>query len=165
MMNGNENLSSGLLTENGLSDEALAELRKQQARSLVLSEKRKAGRIRAICIGAWALTLIVMFAAMAMSTLFLLGTSGSQIPRLMAMSASMLAMFGVLAFLIAVVSSVAWYFSARTASLAAIDARLGQLEAILKAEADRAHRDGGQAAREQEGKGPGPGASAGEDQR
>ena len=164
-MNSNEDFSRELLSQNGLSDEALEELRKQQARSLVLSEKRKVGRIRMICIGAWALTLIVMFAAMAMSTLFLLGAPGSQIPRLMAMSASMLGMFGVLAFLVAVVSSVAWYFSARTASLSAIDARLGQLEAILKAEADKAIRERGQAAGEQNVREPDPGAPAGEDQR
>jgi hypothetical protein len=106
-----------------------------------------------------------MFAAMAMSTLFLIGTPGSQIPRLMAMSASLLGMFGVLAFLVAVVSSVAWYFSARTASLSAIDARLGQLEAILRAEAAKTLRERAQAVEEQNGQGPGLGATAGEDQR
>jgi len=139
-MNGSDDLSSELLNQNGLSDEVAQEIRRQQARSLVLAEKRKAGRIRTICIGSWALTVVVMFSSMALATLFLFMRPSPETPRLMVMAASMLGMFGMVAFVAAIVSSVAWYFSARTASLTAIDARLGDLETILRAEAEKARQ-------------------------
>ena len=55
-------------------------------------------------------------------------------------AASLLGIMGIAGFLVAVVSSVAWYFRARTAGLTAIDARLADLEAILKAEAEKARQ-------------------------
>ena len=139
-MNGSEDFSRELMNQNGVSGDAVQEIRRQRARSLVLAEKRKVGRIRMICIGAWALTVVVIFSSMAMATLFLFGVQESETPRLMLLSATMLGMFGMVGFVVAIVSSVAWYFSARTAGLTAIDARLGELEAILRAEAEKAQR-------------------------
>jgi hypothetical protein len=144
-MSSDENLSRELMDQNGLADEALAEIRKQQARSVVLAEKRKVGRIRALCIAAWALTAMVIFASMALSVLLFSTPPSPDVPRLVAFSASMLGMFGMVAFVVAIVTSVAWYFSARTASLKAIDVRLGQLEAILRAEADKSRPEGARA--------------------
>ena len=140
-MNGSEDLSRELLKQNGLSDEVAQEVRRQQARNLVLAEKRKVGRIRALCIGAWALTVVVIFTSMAMATLFLLGVRSGETPMaLMVLSASMLGILGMVGFLVAVVSSVAWYFRARTAGLTAIDARLSELETILRAEAEKSRQ-------------------------
>jgi hypothetical protein len=145
MMKGDEDFSKELMNQNGLSDEALEEMRKQQARSVVLAEKRKVGRIRALCMGAWAMTAMVIFASMALSVLLFTTPPSPDMPRLIAFAASMLGMFGMVAFVVAIVSSVAWYFRARTASLTAIDARLGHLEAILQAEANKARAEGGEA--------------------
>jgi len=146
-MNGSENFSRELMSQNGVSDEALQEIRRQRARSLVHSEKRRVGRIRTICISAWALMVVVMFASMALATLFMFTRPSPEAPRLMAMAATTLMMFGMVAFVVAIVSSVAWYFSARTASLTAIDARLGELETILRAEAEKARQDSGEVGR------------------
>ena len=141
-MNGSADFSRAAMNQNGISDEAVQEIRRQQARSLVLTEKRKVGRIRAICIGAWALTVVVIFSSMALATLFLFARQDAEISmRLIALAASLLGMFGMLGFLVAVISSVAWYFSARTAGLTAIDARLGELETILRAEAEQARQE------------------------
>ncbi len=141
-MNGSDDLSRELMNQNGISDEAVQEIRRQQARSLVLAEKRKVGRIRMICIGAWALTVVVIFSSMALATLFLFARQDAEIPmRLIALAASLLGMFVMVGFLVAVVSSVAWYFSARTAGLTAIDARLGELETILRAEAEKTRKE------------------------
>ena len=141
-MNKSENFSRELMNQNGLSDEAAQEMRRQRARSLVLAEKRKVGRIRVICIGAWALTVVVIFTSMGMATLFLfMARSGETPMTLMVLSASVLGILGIVGFMVAVVSSVAWYFRARTAGLTAIDARLGELETILRAEAEKARRE------------------------
>jgi len=141
-MNGSDDFSRELMNQNGISDEAAQEIRRQQARSLVLAERRKVGRIRMICIGAWALTVVVIFSSMALATLFLFARQDAEISmRLIALAASLLGMFGMLGFLVAVISSVAWYFSARTAGLTAIDARLGELETILRAEAEQARQE------------------------
>ena len=141
-MNKSENFSRELMNQNGLSDEAAQEMRRQQARSLVFAEKRKVGRIRMICIGAWALTVVVIFTSMAMATIFLFMTRSGETPMtLMVLSASMLGILGIVGFMVAVASSVAWYFRARTAGLTAIDARLGELETILRAEAEKARRE------------------------
>ena len=150
-MNTSDDFSSELMNQNGLSDEALKEMRRQQSRSLVLAEKRKVGRIRMICIGAWALTVFVIFSSMGLATLFLFMRPSPDIPRLSVLAVSMLGMMGMVTFLVAIVSSVAWYFSARTASLTAIDARLGQLETILKAEAEKARQENEQAGGNLEG--------------
>ena len=141
-MNGSDDFSRELMNQNGISDEADQEIRRQQARSLVLTEKRKVGRIRAICIGAWALTVLVLFSSMALATLTLFARQDGEISmRLIVLAASLLGMFGMVGFLVAIVSSVAWYFSARTAGLTAIDARLGELETILRAEAEKTRKE------------------------
>ncbi len=141
-MNGSDDLSRDLMNQNGISDEAVQEIRRQQARSLVLAEKRKVGRIRMICIGAWALTVVVIFSSMALATLTLFARQDGEISmRLIVLAASLLGMFGMVGFLVAIVSSVAWYFSARTAGLTAIDARLGELETILRAEAEKTRKE------------------------
>jgi hypothetical protein len=54
-------------------------------------------------------------------------------------------------FLVAIVSSVAWYFSARTASLTAIDARLGELETILRTEAEKERQENEEVGEAREG--------------
>jgi hypothetical protein len=141
-MNGSDDFSRQLLNQNGVSEEAVQEIRRQQARSLVLAEKRKVGRIRMICIGAWALTVVVIFASMGLATLFLfIARTGDRPMALMVLAASMLGVLGIVGFMVAVVSSVAWYFRARTAGLTAIDARLSELETILRAEAERARQE------------------------
>ena len=141
-MNGSDDFSRELMNQNGISDEAAQEIRRQQARSLVLAERRKVGRIRMICIGAWALTVVVIFSSMALATLTLFARQDGEISmRLIVLAASLLGMIGMVGFLVAIVSSVAWYFSARTASLTAIDARLGELETILRAEAEKARQE------------------------
>jgi len=141
-MNGSDDFSRELMNQNGISDEADQEIRRQQARSLVLTEKRKVGRIRAICIGAWALTVVVIFSSMALATLTLFARQDGEISmRLIVLAASLLGMFGMVGFLVAIVSSVAWYFSARTVGLTAIDARLGELETILRAEAEKTRKE------------------------
>jgi hypothetical protein len=141
-MNNSDDLSRELMDQNGVSDERAQEIRRQQARSLVLAEKRRVGRIRKICIGAWALTVVVIFTSMALATLFLfMSRAGETRLTMMVFAASLLGMLGIIGFLVAVVSSVAWYFRARTAGLTAIDARLGELEAILRAEAVKDRRE------------------------
>ena len=151
-MNGSENFSRELMSQNGVSNEAVQEIRRQQARSLVLAEKRKVGRVRAICIGAWALTIVVMFSSMALATLFLFTRQEGEISmRLIVLAASLLGMIGMVGFLVAIVSSVAWYFSARTAGLTAIDARLGELETILRAEAEKERQENEEVGEAREG--------------
>ncbi len=141
-MNGSDDFSRELMNQNGISDEAVQEIRRQQARSLVLAEKRKVGRVRMICVGAWALTVVVIFSSMALATLFIFARQDAEISmRLIVLAASLLGMFGMVGFLVAVVSSVAWYFSARTAGLTAIDARLGELETILRTEAEKTRQE------------------------
>ncbi len=141
-MNDRDDFSRQLLNQNGLSEEATEEIRRQQARSLVLAEKRRVGRIRMICIGSWALTVVVIFASMGLATLFLfVARTGDRPMALMVLAASMLGILGMVGFMVAVVSSVAWYFRARTAGLTAIDARLSELETILRAEAERASQE------------------------
>ena len=141
-MNGSEDFSRELMNQNGVSGDAVQEIRRQRARSLVLAEKRKVGRIRMICIGAWALTVVVIFSSMALATLFLFGLRANDTPMtLIVFAASLLGMLGMVGFLVAVVSSVAWYFRARTAGLTAIDARLSELETILRAEAEKARQE------------------------
>jgi uncharacterized integral membrane protein len=135
-MNDRDDFSRQLLNQNGLSEEATEEIRRQQARSLVLAEKRRVGRIRMICIGSWALTVVVIFASMGLATLFLfVARTGDRPMALLILAAR------IVGFMVAVVSSVAWYFRARTAGLTAIDARLSELETILRAEAERASQE------------------------
>jgi len=110
----------------------------QQARGIVAAEQRKASRYRFVALAAWAATLIVIFASMWMAVIFLFGMDNpSTPPRANLLVLTMLGTLAMMAFVVAVVASVAWYFSARTASLKGIDARLGQLEVMLTAEARR----------------------------
>jgi hypothetical protein len=153
-MSQERDLAGELAAQNGISEEALQKIRREQARSAVLAVKRRAARVRFIAIAAWAVTVIVIFASMWMAVAVLFGfedigpppVQAPQRPVLMALT--MLSGLGMMAFVVAVVASVAWYFSARTASLTAIDARLSELEAILRAEAEAAGRHSGNTAGE-----------------
>ena len=85
-----------------------------------------------------ATTLIVIFASMWIAVVFLFGMEDpSTPPRANLMVLTMLGTLAMMAFVVAVVASIAWYFSARTASLKGIDERLGQLEQMLTAEVRR----------------------------
>ena len=131
-------LVNELAEANGLSEETLREVRRQQARSVVAAEKRKVAWARFFAIGGWAATLIVVFASMwlAMLSLFRPGPDAGTW-RVGLVSLAMFAMLGMIAFVVAVVASVAWYFGARTASLTAIEERLGDLESLLMTEAKK----------------------------
>jgi len=137
-MNEQRDLSGELAAANGIAQDALREVRMEQSRAVVAAEQRKASRWRFISIAAWATTLIVIFGSMWMAVAFIFGVSDAGTPpRAGLMVLTILSMLGMFAFVVAVVASVAWYFSARTASLKGIDARLGQLEAMLTAEVRR----------------------------
>lgn len=147
-MNEQRDLASELAAANGISQDTIREVRMEQARGIVAAEQRKSSRYRFVALAAWATTLIVMFVSMWMAVAFLFGVSDTGVPPLRAglMGLTLLSMLGMFSFVVAVVASIAWYFSARTASLKGIDARLGQLEAMLVAEARREseadrHRD------------------------
>lgn len=138
-MNKKRDLASELAAANGISEQALREIQREQARSVVFAQKRKAARIRFIAIAAWATTIIVIFASMWVAVALLFGIEDVGAPPRVALTVmAMIGMLGMMAFVVAVIASVAWYFSARTASLTAIDARLGELEVILRAEAQAA---------------------------
>lgn len=138
-MNEERDLAAGMAAANGITADALREVRMEQARAVVAAEQRKSSRWRFIAMAAWATTLIVIFVSMLLAVAFLFGINedGTSSVRAGLLGLTLLSMLGVLAFVVAVVASIAWYFSARTASLKGIDERLGQLEAILTAEARR----------------------------
>lgn len=134
-MSEERDLANELVTANGISAEAQRETRKQQARRVITIEMRKSARYRFIAIAGWATTLVLIFASMWVAVLSIfLGVDPGVSPRAALMGLTMLGMLGMVAFVVAIISSIAWYFSARTASLATIDARLSELDVLLMTE-------------------------------
>ena len=134
-MSEERNLANELAAANGISGEAQRETRRQQARRVIAVEMRKSARFRFIAIAGWAITLMLIFASMWVAVLFtFLGVDPGVSPRAALMGLTMLGMLGMVAFVVAIISSIAWYFSARTASLATIDARLSELDVLLMTE-------------------------------
>ena len=134
-MSEERNLADELVAANGISGEAQRETRRQQARRVIATEMRKSARFRFIAIAGWAITLMLIFASMWVAVLSIfLGVDPGVSPRAALMGLTMLGMLGMVAFVVAIISSIAWYFSARTASLTAIDARLSELDVLLMTE-------------------------------
>jgi len=134
-MSEERNLANELAAANGISGEAQRETRRQQARRVIATEMRKSARFRFIAIAGWAITLMLIFASMWVAVLFtFLGVDPGVSPRAALMGLTMLGMLGMVAFVVAIISSIAWYFSARTASLATIDAHLSELDVLLMTE-------------------------------
>jgi len=136
-MNEERDLVDELAAANGISEEALRKIGGQQFRSIVAAEMRKAARIRYIVFGAWATTVVVVFAAIWAAILFAFpGLDAGASARVVLLWLPVLGMLAVIAFVVAVVSSVVWHFSARTASLTELNRRLSDLATLLAAKAN-----------------------------
>lgn len=131
-MNDRENLGDRLAAENGLDDEVAREKRTSEFRRAIDRERSQARWLGRAAVVAWGLALLLVPAAAILGSMMQLDVfeGGTGVAYLIPMV--VLGVFGSLALVVALVTTVGWIFRGRTASLSAIEARLDELEAEVR---------------------------------
>lgn len=131
-MNDRENLGDRLAAENGLDDEVAREKRTSEFRRAVERERSQARWLGRAAVVAWGLGLLLVPAAAILGSMMQLDVfeGGTGVAYLI--PTVVLGVFGSLALVVALVTTVGWIFRGRTASLSAIEARLDELEAEVR---------------------------------
>lgn len=110
---------------------------------VVERERRLDRMVRRICVAAWALTfvLVLIYAGIVVwrvSDAFRMAAVGAIIPsEALATLTPLVVVLGILALLVATLSTVGVFLRFRTAALSEIQLRLASLEAMLAAGGDR----------------------------
>jgi len=99
--------------------------------SLVQSEQAAERRVRRAAIGSWsAVTALVPLLGVAIFLIRVVADGG--IRDAVRAAVLVIGVFAILAVVLALLTTVAWLFRPRSASLAAIERRLAALEELLK---------------------------------
>lgn len=140
-MKRDDSLGDRLVDQESLDNPDLARTRKERMRAMMQEERATMRKIRIACVTAWALTLLIPVGWVLTRGLpFLLQSRdgfgpGAQVGAYL--GASLLGFLGVIALIVAIITTVALLFRSRTADLAAIEARLAELEeALARRDAD-----------------------------
>lgn len=129
-------LGSRLLDAEGLRDPEAMKRRKAAMREILEEERAFTRRIRRASLTAWALSLLLPVGLVAerMLAFVTLGEEGPTAGDFaMYIGTRMLTFVGGLAAVIGVITLVAWLFRTRTASVATLQLRIGDLEQELAA--------------------------------
>ncbi len=131
-MNERQNLGDRLAAENGLADETAKEIRRTEVRHALERERSHARWLGRAAVIAWALALLMIPAAAILGSMMQLDMfeGGTGVPYLI--PTATLGVFGSLALVVALVTTVGWIYRSRTASLSAIEARLDELESEVR---------------------------------
>lgn len=98
--------------------------------ALVKSEQAAEQRVRRVAVGSWrAVAALVPLAGV---LIFVLREGDSFVRQAARPVLIVVGIFAILAMFLAVLSTVAWLFRSRTASLAVIERRLAALEDLLR---------------------------------
>ena len=130
-----EQLAERLLAEDGLGGGAApesGEARHGDAWLAALLEQERAteARVRRVAVGAWSAVLaLVPLLGIAFFVRRVGGGLSVEVIRAFAIVAGI---FAILAFVLAMMTTVAWLFRSRAASLAVLERRLAALEELLR---------------------------------
>lgn len=129
-------LGKRLLEAEGLRDPDAMKRRREAMRQILEEERAFTRRIRRASLTAWALSVLMPLGFIGQRVLVFL-SSGPEGPLashwVMYMGVELLTFVGGFAAVIGVITLVAWLFRTRTASLATLQLRLGDLEEELAA--------------------------------
>lgn len=134
-MNERENPGDRLARQNGLTDPAQREARKEAVLGVIERERAFVRRLGWIAAIAWVGALLILPAAAAlgsMAQVAALHSGEMEAGFAYLMPAMLLGVLGSLSLVIAILTTVGWLWRSRTASLAMLEARLEELEAELR---------------------------------
>lgn len=138
-MSEKERLGERLARENGLGDPGDRERRRRDVLEVVERERafvRKLGRA-AVIAWAGALLMLPSSAVLTIVSQMTLMSSGDATASMGPMiPAVFLGMVGALALVAAIITTIAWLFRSRAATLSAIEARLEELEEEVRGRVD-----------------------------
>ena len=130
-----QQLAQRLLAEDGLGrDEApgVGEARGGDAwlAALLAQERAIEERVRRVAVGAWS--LVAALVPLLGIAFFIRRVGGGLSVEVIRAIAIVAGIFAILAFVIAMMTTVAWLFRSRAASLAVLERRLAALEELLR---------------------------------
>lgn len=129
-----ESLGDRLVDQERLDEPELARTRKERMRAMLEAERESLRKIRIACITAWALTLLLPVGWVLTRGLpFMLQSRGLSPGGQLGiyLGAAVLGFLGLVALIVAIITTVAWLFRSRTSSLAMVETRLAELEEML----------------------------------
>ncbi len=121
------------MKQNGIQDAGTRERRVTEMMHVIETEKAAVKRIRTIAFLAWSFAVLLPVGWLGMfyaQFLVRLQPNQSFWARVYLMS-PVLGVIGAVCLVLAIITTIAWFFRSRTASLAAIEARLERLERLL----------------------------------
>lgn len=127
-----ESLGDRLAAENGLGSETAREVRRSEVRQAIERERSQARWLGRAAIAAWGIALLLIPASAILGSMMQIAIFEGHTGVNYMLPVVLLGAVGSLALVVAIVTTIGWIFRGRTASLATIEARLDELEALVR---------------------------------
>ena len=120
-------LGRKLVDHDGISRPEATNQRRQKMEAILAGERAFAHKLQLVALAAWATTMLIPLAGIiGVLTPARDNSSGMYIAFMF------LGLVGVLAFVLAILTTAAWLFRSRTSTMTAIEMRLASLEDLIE---------------------------------